>query len=97
MPSVRRHPVSGRKSLFLSAHAGAIGWPRPHRGTTAPGSQRRSPRRQRLARVVWSISSTRSLPSRSWCVTRLSRSLVYSRFKMLLTSIRAVPSGYSRI
>jgi alpha-ketoglutarate-dependent 2,4-dichlorophenoxyacetate dioxygenase len=27
---VRRHPVTGRKSLFLSAHAGAIvGWPVP--------------------------------------------------------------------
>jgi alpha-ketoglutarate-dependent 2,4-dichlorophenoxyacetate dioxygenase len=27
---VRRHPVTGRKSLFLSAHIGAIaGWPRP--------------------------------------------------------------------
>lgn len=27
---VRRHPVTGRLSLFLSAHAGAIqGWPRP--------------------------------------------------------------------
>ena len=27
---VRSHPVSGRKSLFLSAHIGTIkGWPRP--------------------------------------------------------------------
>jgi alpha-ketoglutarate-dependent 2,4-dichlorophenoxyacetate dioxygenase len=27
---VRRHPVTGRKSLFLAAHIGAIvGWPRP--------------------------------------------------------------------
>ena len=29
-PLVRRHPVTGRKSLFLAAHAGAIvGWPIP--------------------------------------------------------------------
>ena len=29
-PLVRRHPVTGRKSLFLSAHAGGIvGWPVP--------------------------------------------------------------------
>ena len=29
---VRTHPVTGRKSLFLSAHIGAIvGWPRPRR------------------------------------------------------------------
>ncbi len=27
---VRRHPVTGRRSLFLSAHAGGIiGWPMP--------------------------------------------------------------------
>ena len=29
-PLVRRHPLTGRKSLFLAAHAGAIvGWPTP--------------------------------------------------------------------
>jgi alpha-ketoglutarate-dependent 2,4-dichlorophenoxyacetate dioxygenase len=29
-PLVRRHPVTGRKSLFLASHAGAIvGWPVP--------------------------------------------------------------------
>ena len=46
-PLVRVHPVTGRKSLFLSAHAGAIiGWPVPEaraflRDLTEHATQRR--------------------------------------------------------
>ena len=56
---VRTHPVTGRKSLYLSSHAGAIvGWPVPE-ARDSPARSRSSTRRS--ARTSTSIAGVSTI------------------------------------
>jgi alpha-ketoglutarate-dependent 2,4-dichlorophenoxyacetate dioxygenase len=51
---VRRHPVTGRRSLFLSAHAGAIhGWPVPEARMLLRDLTEHATQRERVHVHVW--------------------------------------------
>jgi alpha-ketoglutarate-dependent 2,4-dichlorophenoxyacetate dioxygenase len=51
---VRRHPVTGRRSLFLSAHAGAIhGWPLPEARMLLRDLTEHATQRERVHVHVW--------------------------------------------
>ena len=54
---VRTHPVTGRKSLFLSSHAGAIvGWPIPEARALLRDLNEHATQRERVHAHVWQVN-----------------------------------------